>query len=107
MQRRFGVGIVEIEGMGERPIQKRRRGGCVGLRIPRHRAVTGRESQVFEGAYHGGRRFRVVTGTDHDPRGVENQKLGPLDHIGGQVFITQIDCEFRKTAANTGHRMSP
>ena len=107
VQRARSVGVVEIERMGEGSVDQRRGRRGVGAPVARNRAGPGGKTEAFHGRDQAGRRFGVVPGADRDARDVEDQALGPFDHLGGQILVTQIRRKGCQLSRNPRHDRHP
>ncbi len=94
MQAAGGVGVVEIERMGQRPVQERRPRRGVARRIAEHAGIAAGEAQRPGGAQEGLRALRIVPGADDVADQVQQQEARAVGHLRRQAVQADGGDEF-------------
>ena len=106
MEGRPGMGVVEVEGMDQRPVEERRAGGRVAGLVADDARFSPRQPQPFHRGDQTGRRRGVVAGADGDADAVRHQQLGALAHLVRQALVGRGGDEFGKPAGDPAHGQS-
>ena len=87
MQRGSGVGVVEIERMGEGAVDQGGSGRRIAGRITNHAGAAAGKAEACDGGEQARGRFRIVAGAQRNAGDVEHQQLGALRDFRGKAVI--------------------
>jgi len=107
VDRAAGVGVVEIQRMGERAVDQRRAGRRVALRIADHSRRAARHAEALCGRDKAFGRFGIPAGAQRDAERVEDQQLGAARDFRRHVAVGQAGGEVRRGAGDGWHGNAP
>ena len=100
MDRAAGVGVVEIQRMGERAVDQRRARRGVAVRVADRRRRVSRHAEAVHRRDQAFGRFRIPPGAQGDAEGVEDQQLGTARDLRRQIAVGEAGGKFRRGAGD-------